>query len=561
VRELLRIARLALKLRRWVILGLLLSLATVLSHIALLALSSWFIASMAVAGVLGAVMDYALPSAGVRALAIARAAGRYAERLVNHDTTFRILAELRVWFFRRLEPLAPSGLQAHRSGDLLSRIRADIDVLDDFYVRGVVPTGVAVLSTAGLALFLLHFDLRLALVDVAALACAGVALPVLAAGRGKRPGRDRVVRAAELRSFLVEQVQGLAELEALGAVDLHAARGEAAEAEMDRAQRTLSSVQGAVEAQVTAVSLAAVWVSALILASLVGAGRLPGPDMAMLTVVVLASFETIMPLPGVMQRFGEMAAAARRLFQVIDEKPAVVEQGGLEEPGQPPESVGLAIQDVHFRYGAGHPWVFRGLCLDVPSGKVMGISGPTGAGKSTLVSILLRFWEYERGCIQVIQGTEGAERETDLRALGSQGARNLFSIVPQSPHLFHSSIRENLLIARADAADEELWSVLEDAVLSDLVRTLPDGLETIVGETGRRISVGEGQRLAVARALLRPAPVYVLDEPTEGLDDATAERLLDNLARRLAGRTVIIISHRARDHRLADDVFLLAPDV
>jgi ATP-binding cassette subfamily C protein CydC len=559
MRDLLRMARLALKLRGWVILGILLSLATMLVHIGLLALSSWFIASMAVAGVLGVVMEYAIPSAGVRALAIARAAGRYAERLVNHDTTFRILAELRIWFFRRVEPLAPSGLQRHRSGDLLSRIRADIDTLDDFYVRGVVPTCVAVLCAVCVAVFLIHFDARLALVDFAALGCAGVVMPLLAAGKARRPGHERVLRAAELRSCLVEQIQGMAELEALGAVELHAARVKAAEREMDRAQRALSSLQGAVEAQITAVSLAAVWASALILVSRVAAGKLPGPDMAMLTVVVLASFETIMPLPGVMQRFGEMAAAARRLFQIIDEKPAVTEAAPGKVPRPPRESVGLAIRDLHFRYGSDNPWVFRGLSLEAPPGRVLGISGQTGAGKSTLVSILLRFWEYEKGCIQVTEGRGAGSRETDLRTLGVEGARSLFSVVPQSPYLFHSSIRENLLIAKEGVAEEEMWSALQDAELADLVRRLPAGLDTIVGETGRRISVGEGQRLAVARALLRSAPVYILDEPTEGLDDSTAERLLDRLACRLAGRTVIIISHRPRDHRRADSVFRLAP--
>ena len=558
MKDLLRIARLALKLRGWVILGILLSLVTMLSHLALLALSSWFITSMAVAGALGVVMDYAVPSAGVRALAIARAAGRYAERLVNHDTTFRILAEMRIWFFRSVEPLAPSGLQAQRSGDLLSRIRADIDTLDDFYVRGVVPACVSVLCACGLAAFLIHFDARLALVDMIALVCAGVAIPMLIARCAKDPGNQRVLRAAELRSSLVEQVQGLAELEALGAVDLHTAGIEAAEAEMDRAQRRLSSLQGVVEAQITTVSLAAVWASALILASLVAAGRISGPDMAMLMVVVLASFETIMPLPGVMQRFGEMAAAGRRLFQVIDEKPSVMDHGGTVDKGSP-ESVGLVIRELHFRYGREHPWVFQGLSLEVLPGRVLGISGPTGTGKSTLVSILLRFWEYEKGCIQVTAGKGAEERETDLRALGSEGARDLFSVLPQSPHLFHASIRENLLLAREGATEEELWSALEGAELASLVMGMPAGLDTIIGETGRKISVGEGQRLAMARALLRKAPVYILDEPTEGLDDATAERLLDSLTHRLAGRTVIIISHRSRDHRLADHVFRLAP--
>jgi ATP-binding cassette subfamily C protein CydC len=566
MRDLLRVARLALPLWRWVVLGILLSFATTLAHIGLLALSSWFIASMAAAGLLGAVMDYSTPSAGVRALAIARAGGRYAERLVNHDATFRILAALRLWFFRSIEPLAPARLQQHRSGDLLSRIRADIDTLDDFYVRGIVPFFVAVLSAACLVPFLVHFDARLAYVDLAGLVLAGAVLPLLAGRQAERPGRERVQWAAELRSCMVEQVQGMAELEALGAGAFQAMRVESAEREMDTRQRRLASVQGMAEAQITAVSLVTVWASALITATLVAAARLPGPDMAMLMVVVLASFESIMPLPGVVQRFGEMAAAARRLFQIIDGKPQVVDAAGGQFPTADREgresaragSIGLVIRDLYFRYEPHLPWALKGFCLEAPAGSIVGISGPTGAGKSSLVSVLLRFWEYQGGSILVRERDGQAALETDLRALGPEGARRLFSVVPQSPHLFHASIRENLLIARESASEEELWCALRDAELSDFVSSLAEGLDTIVGETGREISVGEGQRLAVARALLREAPAYILDEPTEGLDDPTAEKLLQGLVRRLHGRTVIIISHRPRDHRIAEAVFRMA---
>ncbi len=559
MKDLLRIARLALPLWRWILLGLLLSLVTTLAHIGLLALSSWFIASMAIAGILGVVMNYTTPAAGVRALAIARAAGRYAERLVNHDATFRILAALRVWFFQRIEPLAPAGLQLQRSGDLLSRIRADIDTLDDFYVRGVVPSCVAVLCAGCLVPFLLHFDPRLAWVDLAGLACAGVLFPLLAGRRAKRPGRERVAWAADLRACMVEQVQGMAELEALGAGAFQEARIESAADEMDRRQRRLNSLQGIAEAQLASVSLAAVWASALILASRVAAGGLPGPDMAMLTVVVLASFETVMPLPAFLQRFGEMAAAARRLFEIIDKKPPVEVALMPAVTGQAAGSpVGLVIHELQFRYSPQLPWILKGLSLSVPAGSRLGLAGATGTGKSTLVAVLLRFWEYQGGSITIVKEDGQDPSRVDLRSLDAEQARRLFSVVPQTPHLFHASIRDNLMIAKEGAAEEELWSALRGAILYDFVASLPEGLDTIVGETGRKISVGEAQRLAVARALLRDAPVYILDEPTEGLDDQTAERLLESVDGRLRGRTVMIISHRARDHRMTEDVFHMA---
>ncbi len=316
-----RLLKLLLPSWRLVLAGILLSLFALLANLGLLALSSWFIASMAVAGSLGAFMDDTLPAAAVRALALARASGRYAERLVNHDATLRILSTLRVWFFRRIEPLAPAQLSAHRSGDLLSRIRADVDTLDDFYVRGVVPAVVAVLAACCIVAFLASFDMRLAGIDLAGLAIAGVALPLLLHWRAAAPGRRRVEYAAELRASVVEQTQGMAELIVLGAVQESEARLGRLSGSLDRAQAKLSSLQGIGEAGLVGASSLAVWAAAFAIAPLVLAGTREGPQFAMLTVFVLATFEAVMPLPAVIQRAGEIAAAARRLFDLIDARP------------------------------------------------------------------------------------------------------------------------------------------------------------------------------------------------------------------------------------------------
>jgi ATP-binding cassette subfamily C protein CydC len=571
MRDLLRLVKLVRPHWRMAVLGLVLSLATLLANVGLLALSSWFIASMALAGLAGALFDYTTAGAGVRALALGRAAGRYAERLVNHDVTFRILSALRVWFYQRIEPLAPARLSPYRSGDLLSRIRADIDTLDDFYVRGVVPSIVAVLAAACILPFLAHFDGRCAAIDAAGLAFAGVLLPLALRRLSARPGRERVAWAAELRASIVEEVQGMAELVALGAADAHAGRIEAAGREMDGRQRTLASLQGLGDAGIAAASAIAVWAAAFVLAPIVAAGGLPRADMAMLTVLVLASFESIMPLPGVMQRAGEMTAAAHRLFQIIDAEPAV------KEPPAParflagegtPGPASISARDLRFRYSPELPWVIDGLSFDIPAGARLGIVGPTGAGKSSIVNVLLRFWDFQAGSIRVFDAAGGRDAADsdgyDLRSIRTEDARRLFSVVPQAPYLFHASIRENLLIALPHAPDsaeppgkEAFVSALQTAQLTELIARLPDGLDTIVGETGREISTGEMQRIAIARALLRDAPVYILDEPTEGLDDRTAVMLLDAVARRLRGKTLIIISHRERELAIVDSVFRL----
>ncbi|MGO8692647.1 MAG: thiol reductant ABC exporter subunit CydC [Rectinemataceae bacterium] len=563
-RDLLRLAALIRPHWRRAALGTALALATVLANIGLLALSSWFIASMALAGALGASMDYTLPAVGVRAFAIIRAVGRYAERLVNHDTTFRILGSLRLWFYGRIEPLAPARLAGFRSGDLLARIRSDIDVLDDYYVRGLVPALVAVLALSCIFSFLSRYDLRIARIDILALVAAGLLVPIALAVLAGRPGRESVLAAAELRSSIVEEVEGMAELVVLGAAKTYARATDEVAARLDERQRRLNSLRGIGDASVLALGSLAVWSTAGLLVGLVGSGRLPRADMAMLTVFVLASFETIVPLPVAIQKAGEMAQAARRLFEIIDAEPAVPARAPSiaprraadaedEAPRPRPAAAGLAIRDLRFRYSPGLPLVFDGFSLDLAPGTRLGLMGPSGAGKSSLVNLLLRFWDYEGGRIEL------AGR--DLRSYGAEEARGFFSVVPQSPFLYHASIRENLLLAAMpeggqpdEAVEKRLIAVVEAARLSDLVALLPAGLDTIVGETGRAVSVGEAQRIAVARAFLKDAPILLLDEPTEGLDDATADALLAAIAERAAGRTLVMISHRERDLGIVDTI-------
>jgi ATP-binding cassette subfamily C protein CydC len=333
---------------------------------------------------------------------------------------------------------------------------------------------------------------------------------------------------------------------------------EQASRELERRERRLGTLQGAGDAGLIAASSLAAWAAAFLLAPRAASGALPGAEMAMLAVFVIATFEAVLALPPVIQRAGELAAAARRLFVLIDAEPAVSEPRG---PSPAPvvalgEKLGIAVHDLRFRYGPDSPWVIDGLSMHVEAGSRTGISGPSGVGKTTLVNLLLRFWDYEHGSIAFAC----ARGQVELRSLRGEDARRLVSVVPQSPFFFHASIRENLALALPEAGEgdeEAMRSALETAQLSRLVSGLPEGLETTVGEQGHELSAGEARRLAVARALLRGAPIYVLDEPTEGLDDATADSLMAALDVRLAGKTLIIISHRDRDLSHTDRVVRL----
>lgn len=553
-----RLLQLLLAHWRTVLLGIFLSLLALAANVGLLALSSWFIASMALAGAVGVTMDYATPGAAVRGLALFRAGGRYAERLVNHDTTLRILSTLRLWFFRRIEPLAPARLAGHSSGDLLSRIRADVDTLDDFYVRGFVPVVVAVLSLAAFLPFLAHYDARVALVDALGLAAGGVIVPLFLRSFSAVPGRRRVALSAELRASVVEESQAMAELMALGALEAHAARLDAADRELAGVQRRLASLQGAGEAALAAAASLSLGAVAVLLVPAVSAGRLPAADLPMLAVFVLASFEAIMPLPVVIQRAGEMAAAARRLFELIDVPPAVVEPPAAAAvhplPAPLPRTAGLSISGLKFRYAPGERLIIDNLSLELPPGARVALVGPTGAGKSSLVNVLLRFWEYEEGSIAAVWP---GGKQIELRSLPGDQARRLFSVMPQSPYLFHATLRENLQLAAPDNVELPeplLVDALRAAQLGPLLDSLPDGLDTTVGETGKQLSMGEIRRVALARTLLREAPIYILDEPTESLDSDTADTVLTAVADRLKGRTLLLVSHREKDLAIADRV-------
>lgn len=563
MRTLLLLLRLVLVHCRRVVLGIILSTFAILANVGLLGLSSWFIASMALAGSLGATMNYNLPAAGVRALAIGRSGLRYLERLLNHDTTLRILSTLRVWFYERLEPLSPARLDAYRSGDLLARIGSDVDSLDDFYIRALVPSAAALISLSFILPFLASYDWRIAAIDAAALSTGGLAAPLLLRRLADRAGRESVALAARLRALVVEDARGMAELVALGVAEARSLILSELDRELRLRRGKLESLQGLGEAILVATSSLACWASVCLLFGEAASGGLTGPRLAMLAVLVLASFEAVTPLSGVIQRAGELLGSARRLFDLVDQKPAVAEpavncrqgEGPTSEGGASPAAAkGLLVEELSFRYAREAPWVLRGLSFEARPGETLAIVGPTGSGKSSLVSLLLRFWDFEGGRISIGQ--------RDLRSLGLDEARSLFSVLPQTPHLFHASIRDNLVLGGRDAGggrdDAELLEVLELVQLGGLLRDLPEGLDSLVGETGKGLSAGEGRRLAAARALLRQAPVYVLDEPSEGLDDALAESFLDAIADRLAGKTLILISHRKRDLRIAERVIRIS---
>ena len=520
----------------WLLTGVVLALLTLLANIGLLALSGWFIAAMAAAGLAGSVINYFTPAAIIRGLAMLRTAGRYGERLITHEATFRLLARLRSDCYRHIEPLAPAGLEDLHSGELLSRLQKDIDRLDAVYLRILLPLLVAALAVPLLAAFLARHDTSLALLVTGLLAVAGGALPLWLLHRARRDGPAQVRLASRLRTQAVEGIQGMAELIAFGADARHAETLIETSRDLVAAQRRLGLPQALAGAAQGLLAQLAVLGTLLIAVPLLRQGLLAPPELAMLALLALAAFEAVAPLPQAFGAIPETLEAARRVFALYDRPPPI------HEPARPaaiPEHGDIRFEGVTLRHASDRPPALQSLDLLIPEGGLTLLQGPSGAGKSSVLELLVRFREPSAGTIRYAG--------IDLRRFDSERWRSRLAVVSQNAPLIDGTLRDNLCLGRPEADDTTLLAACARVGLDGLVAELPEGLDTWLGETGTRLSGGQARRLAIARALLHDAPILLLDEPTEGLDPTTERELTDTLRPLLQGRTVLLITHRPLD--------------
>lgn len=531
---------------RWLALGVALSVGVIVANIALLALAGWFIAAMALAGLGARTIEYFTPAAAIRGLAVVRSVGRYAERLVTHEATFRVLARLRVWFYDHLEPLAPAGLQYHRGGDLATRLRADIDSLDNLYLQVLVPTASAAIVIALVTIFLSSFSGAVGLIALAGLLAAGVALPLATARLGGPAGRAAIAARSDLAAEIGDIVRGAEELRVYGAEAGRNAACRHAETRMIGAQRRAARIDAGASALILLATQLSLWGALVVALPQVAGGHLTGPELAMIGLCVLAAFDAVGPLPAAYRALGETLAAARRIFEIADAHPAVRDP---ETAAPPPTRFDIRVEDLSLRYGDDQPLALDQVSFTIPHGGCLAVTGASGAGKTSLINVLLRFWEFQEGSVEV--------GGVSLRMLGGEAMRRLCGVVTQQPHLFNATIRDNLLLARPDATDADLWSAIGQAALRDEIAAMPAGLDTEIGEAATALSVGQARRLALARAFLRDAPILILDEPTESLDAATERLVLDGLRRFRQGRTTLLITHRQAPLALADRVMAL----
>ena len=501
------------------------------SAVALLATSAWLISRAAEHP---PVLYLMVAIVAVRALGLARGVLRYVERLVGHDAALRILVTIRERLFRSLERLAPSGLPAFRSGDLLARLVGDVESGQDVYLRVIVPyAAAALIGTAAVvatAVLLPAAGLLLAL----ALLAAGLLGPLLGAALSRRAERSVAPARGEVGTLTVETLQAAGELAVYGAVDDRMAALAAADRRLARASASSSLVAGAGAALTVAATGVAVWGALAFGVPAVRAGDLGRTELAVVVLIPLACAEVVAGLPIAAQLLTRSKRALGRVVDVMDTPPPV------SEPAQPlpaPDGPGhLRVENLQVRWQPDRPLVIDGLDLDLPPGTRLAVVGPSGSGKSTLAAALVRFVDYCGGAI-TLDGVPTNQLDGD-------DVRRIVGLCTQEAHVYDTTVEQNLRVAKPAATDEELRAAVSRARLTDWVAGLPRGLDTPVGEHGAQVSGGERQRIALARSLLAEHQVVIFDEPTEHLDPDTGDALLADLLDATRGRTVILITHR-----------------
>ncbi|WP_369041852.1 thiol reductant ABC exporter subunit CydD [Streptomyces sp. Midd1] len=526
-------------------LALLLGSLALGSAVGLMATSGWLISR---ASEHPPVLYLMVAVTATRAFGIGRAVFRYAERLVSHDAVLRMLADTRVAVYRRLERLAPAGLRTTRRGDLLSRLVADVDALQDYWLRWLLPAGAAVMVSAVSVGFTAWLLPEAAAALAVGLLAAGAGVPLVTGAVARRAERRLAPARGALATQVADLLTGTAELTVAGALPARTAETRRADGALTRISSraaTATALGDGLTALVCGLTVAA---TALVGAQAVAAGRLDGVLMAVVVLTPLAAFEAVMGLPLAVQYRQRVHKSAERVYEVLDAPDPVREP---ERPRQAPASpFPLRLEGMRARHAGQHRDALAGLDLTLDEGRRVAVVGTSGAGKTTLAQVLLRFLDAEAGTY-----TLGG---VDAYGMDGDSVRRLVGLCAQDAHLFDSTVRENLLLARKDATEAGLRDALGRARLIDWVDGLPDGLDTLIGEHGARLSGGQRQRLALARALLADFPVLVLDEPAEHLDLATADALTADLLAATEGRTTLLITHRLAGLDAVDEVIVLA---
>ena len=533
-------------------LSICLGFATVASGVGLMATAAYIISAAALHP---SIAELQVAIVGVRFFGLSRGIFRYLERLSTHDVTFRLLARWRVWFYQALEPLAPARLLRYHSADLLTRVINDIGTLENFYVRSLAPPLVALLVALATLVLMNGFGTELAVVLLGFLLLAGVGLPFMVYLLTHHLGTQIAMKRAGLSILLVDTIQGIADLLIYGRARSQQTSLNHASGELNRFQfrmNGLTALHNALGSLLSNLAMLTVLVFAI---QRVNQGRLEGVYLGVVSLIALTCFEALQPLPAVALYIDSNRAAASRLYELVDATPQV------SDPTIPLPLKGeadLHVKELAFQYppspdetnlDGGHTFGLSEITFSLPVRKHIALIGPNGSGKTTLINLLLRFWEYQQGSILL--------GEHEIRDYLQEDLRKQISVISQNTYLFTATIRENLLIAQPTASGERLIQACRNAQLYEFIQSLPGGLDTWIGEHGLRLSSGERQRLAIARAFLKSCPLLILDEPTANLDPITEFALLNSIHNLSQTRSTLTITQNMVGLEAMDQILVI----
>ena len=527
----------------WMILAAILGFLTIGSSIGLVMTASYIIAKAALQP---SIAELQVSIVGVRFFGIMRGVFRYFERVISHEVTFRLLTRFRAWFYESIEPLVPSGMMKFRSADLLTRLLTDVQNLENIYLRILAPPLIAVMTS--IFTFFLYglFSWYAAIILIIGLSFAGIGIPLLSAKMRKGLGKRIVILRSELNVCTIDGIQGLADLLAFNQADEHFASLKAKSKEYEGIQRKMVLIESFQNALSILILNLTIVGTLLILIPEVSSGELDGVYLTVLVLGIMAIFEAVQPIPEAIQKIEQSMASADRLFETI----ALKEQ--IKQPpahNSLPEKFDIRLEGLSFGYDKYERQVLTDINLNLPPGRKVAIVGPSGSGKSTIINLLLNFWAYDQGGI--FYG------DKEIREFAGDQIISKLAVVPQNVHLFSTTVKENLLLSVPETEDLHIDDVINKIGLRAKINNLPDGLETWVGEMGYRFSGGERQQIVLARALLKNAPVLILDEPTANLDPITEKEVMRIIYSFSEGKTLLLITHRLSGLADMDEIIVL----
>lgn len=537
---LIKIIKLLSPYKWWMLLASFIGFLTIGSSIGLLMTSAYIIAKAALHPHIG---ELSVGIVGVRFFGIARGLFRYGERLFSHEVTFNLLAQFRVWFFKSIEPLVPSKTGKFKSGDLLTRVVSDIESLEHIFIRVISPPFIAVAIGLLVSVIFAFFNTAFVIAFLVPYLLAGAGIPFITYKLSAKHGEDIILLRARLAELSIEGIEGKNELISFGKVTTHMEEFNEVNKRLIKLQRKMKLISGMNESLIGLLMNLAVVAIVITALPLLQNGLISGTSLSVLALGTMAAFEAVLPIPLALQYLNSSIKAGDRLFQITEQV-----AGENIIPNRNLSGENIELSNVNFSYREIEE-VLKEISIKINTKEKIAIVGGSGAGKSSIISLLLKFWEINSGTITM--------DNIDYNELAGEEIRKKFSVIPQKVFLFSDSIKGNLLIAKPDATDDELWSALQRAELKEFVETLPNKLNTWIGNQGKQLSGGERKRIAIARAILKNSNIFICDEITADLDSVNEMNIINTIHSIAKEKSLIFITHRLVDMDKFDSIYLI----